>query len=244
MYSCQVVDSDGVKGPFAGSYPLGRFKHYSENGEIYCSYYVCLTDEHSDRISSSSGITHVSAEWYFPVYEVISDAALSGDTYSATTRPTSITGGNYGVVGDNNEITKVEDNSTIVNETNNTYYNPATGVTVPIVNWSYDYSDRSYRVTLESGDTATITYGGENISIVETTVVSGDTITNNYTVYYLVEGSGSGGAPCSHDWTETSSTPATCTVPGSKVLTCSLCSQTKTESIPALGHNLRVLPLS
>jgi len=52
----------------------------------------------------------ISAEWYFPVYEVIPDAAVSGsigDTYNTTTRPTSITGGNYGIVGDNNEITKV-----------------------------------------------------------------------------------------------------------------------------------------
>ena len=64
-----------------------------------------------------------------------------------------------------NNHTKVEDNSTIINETNNTFYNPATGQTVPIVNWSYDYSDRSYKVTLESGDTATITYGDENITI-------------------------------------------------------------------------------
>jgi len=175
-------------------------------------------------------------------FQVIPDntSIVSGDTYNITTRPTSITGGNYGIVGDDNKITKVEDNSTIVNETNNTYYNPATGTTVPIVDWSYDYSDRSYTVTTESGDAATITYGDENISITENKTVSGDTITNNYTIYYLVEGSGETPTDCSHNWTETSTTPATCTVPGSKVLTCSLCSQTKTETVPALGHNWQV----
>ncbi len=174
---------------------------------------------------------------YFPVFEILPALSSTGDTYNTTTRPTSITGGNYGIVGDNNEITKVQDNSTIVNETNNTYYNPATGATVPIVDWSYDYSDRSYKVTMESGDTATITYGDENISITETNTSSGDTITNNYTIYYLVDGSGEAPTDCPHNWTETSTTPAACTVPGSKVLTCSLCSQTKTESIPALGHD-------
>lgn len=173
-------------------------------------------------------------------FEVIPETAISADTYNINTRPTSITGGNYGIIGDNGQITKVEDNSTIINETNNTFYNPATGTTVPIVNWSYDYSDRSYKVTLESGDTATITYGDENITIQETTITEGDTITNNYTIYYLIDGSGSENPSCVHEWTETSTTPATCTLPGSKLLTCSKCQQTKTETLPALGHDWQV----
>ena len=152
--------------------------------------------------------------------------------YNITTRPTSITGGNYGIVGDNGQIVKVEDNSTIVNETNNTYYNPATGTTSPIIDWSYDYSDRSYTVTTESGDTVTITYGDENITIQE-----GDTI---YNVYYLVDGSGTETPPCTHEWTETSRTESACTRPGSVVSTCSKCQQMKTEAVPALGHDWQV----
>lgn len=165
-------------------------------------------------------------------------SALSA-TYNTTTRPTSITGGNYGIVGDNNQITKVEDNSTIINETNNTYYNPATGQTVPITGWTYDYSDRSYKVTMEGGKTSTVTYGDENISITETTVnESGDTITNNYTIYYLVDGSEN--PSCEHDWQESSSTDPTCTLPGKVTLSCTKCQQTKTESVPALGHDWQV----
>ncbi len=188
-----------------------------------------------------------------PIYEITPAASFSGDTYSTTTRPTSITGGNYGIVGDNNQMTKVEDNSTIVNETNNTYYNPATGVTVPITNWSYDYSDRSYKVDYTTsnttGDTvtntSTITYGDEYITIQEIDNSQGDTITNNYTIYYLIDGSGSQTpvdppAPCEHTWTETSTTPATCTMPGSKFSTCSKCQQTKKEAVPALGHDWQV----
>ena len=183
------------------------------------------------------------------MYEIIPDSSIVGSvdaTYNTTTRPTSITGGNYGIVGDNGQITKIEDNSTIVNETNNTYYNPATGTTVPITDWSYDYSDRSYTLTLEGGKTSSVTYGDESISITETTInESGDTVTNNYTIYYLIDGSGSETpidppSACDHAWTETSTTPASCTVPGSKLSTCSKCQQTKTETIPALGHNWQV----
>lgn len=191
-------------------------------------------------------ITSLSADCALPVYKVVPNALPSSDTYNINTRPTSITGGNYGIVGDNGQITKVEDNSTIINETNNTYYNPATGQTVPITGWSYDYSDRSYKVTMEGGKTSTVTYGDENISITETTVnESGDTITNNYTIYYLIDGSGSETpvdppASCEHAWTETSSTDPTCTLPGKVKLTCSKCQQTKTETVPALGHDWQV----
>ncbi len=153
-------------------------------------------------------------------------------TYNINTRPTSITGGNYGIVGDNGQIVKVEDNSTIINETNNTYYNPATGTTVPIVNWSYDYSDRSYKVTLESGDTATITYGDENITIHE-----GDTV---YNVYYLVDGTEQPPEACVHEWAETDRTDPTCTVAGQAVSACSKCGETQTKPVPALGHDWQV----
>ena len=244
--------------PFSGSYRYDK---------AICSYSILLvsgsqlTDTkaitsniflHSDTsgrlafnvrfgdLASGAAVSYGRATLSFPVFEVIPDAALSGDTYNINTRPASITGGNYGIVGDNGQITKVEDNSTIINETNNTFYNPATGTTVPIVNWSYDYSDRSYKVTLESGDTATITYGDENITIQETTVTEGDTITNNYTIYYLVDGSGSVTPPCEHDWQETNRTDPTCTRPGSASYFCPKCQQPKTEPLPALGHTWQV----
>lgn len=191
---------------------------------------------------------------YLPVYEVVPDTAIdfgpSGTTYNIQSRPTSITGGNYGIIGDNGQIIKVEDNSTIVNETTNNYYNPATGTTTPIVDWSYDYGDRAYTLSLEGGLSASVEYGDDNITINETTVNdTGDTITNNYTIYYMVDGGSSEGPDpspsvppaCNHQWAETSTTPATCTVPGSRTLTCSLCGETKTEIIPAPGHKWEIL---
>ena len=47
----------------------------------------------------------------------------------------------------------------------------------------------------------------------------------------------SGGYSHSHSYTETITTPATCTADGEKKLTCS-CGDTKTEVIPALGHDV------
>ncbi len=232
LLSYRALRTDGQILSGSCDYEVGSFVHVSSGASVSAG------DVYSP--SETDSFSNVSLTLYLPVFEVIPDTALSADTYNINTRPTSITGGNYGIVGDNGQITKVEDNSTIINETNNTFYNPATGSTVPIVNWSYDYSDRSYKVTLESGDTATITYGDENITISQITTTEGDTITNNYTIYYLVDGSGSTTPPCDHAWTETNTTPATCTVPGSKLSTCSKCQQTKKDPIPALGHDWQV----
>lgn len=121
----------------------------------------------------------------------------------------------------------------IVNETNSTIYNPATGETHTMSDWSYNYEDRSYTVTTETGDTITITYGDENVTIKE-----GDTI---YNIYYLVDGSGEPGPDvpggCNHIWTETGRTEPACTTAGKVTSTCSKCNQTKTETIPATGHS-------
>ena len=233
--SSRSVDSKGlVLVTQSSNLSSSAFSHYSSADTT--AFYTITSYSITPR-----GYLSFFSTYELPRFEVIPDSVLVGsDTYNINTRPTSITGGNYGIVGDNGQITKVEDNSTIINETNNTFYNPATGTTVPIVNWSYDYSDRSYKVTLESGDTATVTYGDENITISQITTTEGDTITNNYTIYYLVDGSGSTTPPCVHDWQETNTTPATCTVPGSKLQTCSKCQQTKKEALPALGHDWQV----
>lgn len=217
-HSTVYYPSDTYVGPTTSSSSI-----YFDSSVVYgFSFHSCIECQENGWVSYSVFSELIPDDEYFSGLVV-----SSGDI---NTRPTSITGGNYGIVGDNGQITKVEDNSTIVNETNNTYYNPATGTTVPITGWSYDYSDRSYKVTLESGDTATITYGDEYITIKE-----GDTI---YNVYYLIDGSGN--PSCEHDWQESSSTDPTCTLPGKVTLSCTKCQQTKTESVPALGHDWQV----
>lgn len=156
--------------------------------------------------------------------------------FNIQTRPTAITGGNYGIVGDNGQIIKVEDNSSIVNETNNTYWNPATGNTSTITDWTFDYSDRSYNLTLDGGTTSTVTYGDENITIQE-----GDT---SYTIYYVTNTTtptdpDTPPAPHVHDFQPSGSVPATCTQPGQTTYSCT-CGETKTEPIPALDHDWQV----
>lgn len=241
-FSIRAVDSTGSIVEQTGDFTQGSYLHFSKGGKIDTPsvYYNLSVSE------PWSGVSY----WYFPVYEIVPDSALditSGDTYNINSRPTSITG-DYGIIGDNGQITKVEGDY-IVNETTNNYHNPATGTTTPIVDWSYDYGDRTYSLTLEGELSAEVQFGDDNVTINETTVnESGDTVTNNYTIYYLVDGSGSGTEDpdpspspsdppaCAHTWTETSRTEPTCTTAGKVMSTCSKCNQTKTEAIPATGH--------
>jgi len=191
-----------------------------------------------DLLGSTPSALSFSYTVYTPQFLIIPDATLSGTTYNIESRPTSITG-DYGIIGDNGQIIKVESN-TIVNETNNTYYNPSTGQTDTIKDWSYNYEDRSYTLTLGGGTTTTVTYGDENVTIKE-----GDTV---YNIYYLVDGSGTDTpdpgpdtpTACDHIWTETSRTEPTCSTVGKVISTCSKCNQTKTETLPALGHTWTV----
>lgn len=220
-----VHDPTNVSQTVADTYEISSFSFVSSGDEKTFSYAYDFSKHGFNESQYSRSFTQLVL--YLPVFEVILDTAPSGDIYNINSRPTSITG-DYGIIGDNGQITKVEGN-TIVNETNNTVYNPVTGETKTMSDWSYNYEDRSYTVTTETGDTVTITYGDENVVIKE-----GDT---TYNVYYLVDGSGSETpGVCNHQWTETATTPSTCTVPGSRTLTCSLCNEVKTETIPAPGH--------
>lgn len=156
------------------------------------------------------------------------------DTYNINTRPTTITGGNYGIVGDDNNITTVTNTTQIVNEGDNLYYNPATGQTQTITAWSYNYDGRIYNITLDTGDKVSVEYGDENITITENTVNEGDTIVNNYTIYYMIDGSGESHT---HEWYKTGERQATCLVPAQRTYTCSICGEQKTETDPVLGHS-------
>ena len=166
-------------------------------------------------------------------YDVTS--TIASDTYNIGTRASSITG-NYGIVNSGSgEVTKI-DTQTIVNETNNTYYSPATGEQQTFTDGSYDYGDRTYNLTTESGDTVTITYGDEHVTVNE-----GDTITN---IYYITEttsgGNGGDDTPSNpahtHSFTSEVTVEPTCTRAGVRTYTCSGCDASYTESIPAMGH--------
>lgn len=152
--------------------------------------------------------------------------------YSPDSRPTTITGGNYGIVGDDGQLTIV--NGDIINEGDNIYYNPVTGNTGTINNWSYNYGDRSYNLTLGDGSTATVTYGDENITIIEGDVT--------YIIYYVIEGSGGGSEDgCTHEWELTNRIEGNCVNPEKRTYTCKLCGKQYTETDPVLGHSWHII---
>lgn len=155
-------------------------------------------------------------------------------TYGSSTRPGALIG-DFNIVN-NNTTTKVE-NTTIVNETNNTYYNPVTNETHNYNNWTYDYSSRTYNFNTGDNISSSVTYGDEYVTIKE-----GDTI---YNIYYYVNPTTPDPEPkpepepgaCQHSYTAEETTPATCTDPGVRTFTCSKCGNQYVEQIPALGHD-------
>lgn len=151
--------------------------------------------------------------------------------YPKTSRPGIINGDFTYTV--NNTTNKVE-NTTIVDETNNTFYNPVTNTTTNMNDWVFDYSDRSYTITTDNSTTTTVTYGDEYITIRE-----GDTIYNIY--YYVAQDQNPDqDTGCKHSYTSTVTTAATCEAPGLMTYTCSKCGDTYTEKIPATGHTWQV----
>lgn len=153
-----------------------------------------------------------------------------GNTYEISTR---VAGDNntglYGYVQDGQLYQSTV--GTIYNETSNIYQNPVTGDTSNISSWQYDYSDRSYTLTTNEGDTVSVTYGDEHVTINE----GGTT----YNVYYLMEEPDNVQEDTSHTHSYSSSvtTPPTCTGTGVKTYTCTECGKSYTETIPATGHS-------
>ena len=95
-------------------------------------------------------------------------------------------------------------------------------------------------MTLDNGQTVTVTYGDENITINE-----GDTV---YNVYYVYQGTGPdptptpgpGGDTHQHNYTSEDTKAPTCTMPGTRKFTCEECGDTYTKAIPATGHDWQV----
>lgn len=148
----------------------------------------------------------------------------------STTRPTSISG-NYGIIGDDGQLTSIG-TQTIVNEGNSTYYNPVTSTTYDLSGWTYDYSTRTYDLSTTSGDTITVEYADESVNIME-----GDTV---YNVYYLIEQEPVDPDTCEHDYTCVNTTLPSCTGSGLDTYTCSLCGNSYTQTVAAVGHSWTV----
>lgn len=180
IYASLADDGTAAKGTNLG--PCGVGTSTSQTG-IYCSPLV------GSSLSSISGSFYVDI---VPVSGSLSDN-VSADVSSAS-RAGSIAAP-LGYYDTDNNLQVNTSGTPIVDEANNTYYNPLTNNTTNITNWTYDYSDRSYTVTTEAGDTYTITYGDTNITINE-----GDTV---YNVYYVIGDDSSSDDSTGWDWWKT-----------------------------------------
>lgn len=192
-------------------------------------YYAQGVSKSFDGVISLGGIdsfSYFNVRWLPPVYKVVPDTSMS-DSYPASSRPGSL----VGLYGDVNG--EAFSNNQLINETNNTFWNPVTNTTYNMSGWTYDYSSRTYTITTDNSTTCTVTYGDENVTINE-----GDTI---YNIYYITQGSG-GDTPagCDHSYTSTVTTEPTCEAPGVRTYTCSKCLNSYTEKIPATGHTWQV----
>ena len=175
--------------------------------------------------------------FFLPYFRIVpddpfSDISSSDGMYSKTTRPTAISGA-YGTIDGNGNIQRIE-SSSIVNEDDHTVYNPVTNTTHGITDWTYDYDNRSYDITADDGSNLKVTYGNDNVTIVEDGA--------SYNVYYITEssgGNGGGGADHAHSYSSVVTTQPTCTLPGVKTYTCT-CGDSYTENIPAKGHSWAV----
>lgn len=184
----------------------------------------------------SDGSTVQYSSFYFPTKTQTSVKAskeylVHGPAGTdSSSRPGSITG-DYGVIGDNNTITNIG-SQVIINEADLIYTNPATGDTQTIESWQYAYGSRKYTIVTGDGNTVTITYGDENITINE-----GDTV---YNIYYMVDVPDET-PPCSHSYTHTVLAYPTCKVTGLEQYKCELCGHSYQAATPATGHTWKIL---
>lgn len=220
----RFYDNTNHDGPYSFSYSSSYVYNNSSNDGV--RFFVELKDKYPQTLYMTE------LHCYLPRYALVtvdSVPSTSASIYTDSSRPASVSG-NFGISSSTGSIISTESTS-IVNETDNSVYNPVTNTTYDMQEWTYDYSDRSYHITTTSGDSLTVTYGDENLTIQE-----GDTV---YNVYYLLNTSGSGSGSSSHVHTYSSviTRQATCTDPGLRTYTCIDGDSSYTDSIDPLGHN-------
>lgn len=194
---------------------------------------ACFSDA-AGNISSSirAGFYRQSVSIFTPVYRIAPiDTTATNNYYTINTRVDNLTG--IYVDNSDNYYTDV----TIVDETNNKYYDMTTKTYYDIKSWSYDYSSRTYFLTLDNDVELTVQFGDTNVTITT------NNVSNTYN--YVVEDD-TGSDPdtpttCKHDWQETIDTAPTCLEGGHASYTCSKCGETYEQILAAKGHDWKVI---
>lgn len=206
-------------------------------GDYGVGGYVPTSSRFSDaagNISSSlrAGVYRQSVSIFTPVYRITPiDTTVTNNYYTINNRVDNLTG--IYVDNSDNYYTDV----TIVDETNNRYYDMTTKTYYDIKSWSYDYSSRTYFLTLDNDVELTVQFGDTNVTITNNNVSN----TYNYVVETDDDTDPDTPTTCKHDWQETIDTAPTCLEGGHASYTCSLCGETYEQNLAAKGHDWKVI---
>lgn len=255
-YYCDIVNAK-FSCPISGYYCRLDSAHWAcsvlrnpNSGETTDFQYSDSSNWPSDDIGSRSVGANVSAycpcssfgrvialkggfvDVYTPVFSIVpADQPVITNNYTINNRVDNLTG--IYVDNSDNYYTDV----TIVDETNNRYYDMTTKTYYDIKSWSYDYSSRTYFLTLDNDVELTVQFGDTNVTI------TNNNVSNTYN--YVVEDD-TGSDPdtptgCKHDWQETIDTAPTCLEGGHASYTCSKCGETYEQILAAKGHDWKVI---
>lgn len=213
-----IADDDTVSNSIV-SWSISE-RNFSEGTGIYLSDFQLSFTGHGGRATIVA-----------PVFEIVpASQSLITNNYYISNRVDNLTG--IYVDNSDNYYTDV----TIVDETNNKYYDMTTNTYYDIKSWSYDYSSRTYFLTLDNDVALTVQFGDTNVTI------TNNNVSNTYN--YVVEDD-TGSDPdtptgCKHDWQETIDTAPTCLEGGHASYTCPLCGETYEQNLAAKGHDWTV----
>ena len=231
---CTKLSVDG--GSVTGKSVDGTWKQYQSEGykwtvssgsNVYANF---VGSRYTNKVELSGSDRRIIAI-RTPVWKVVPASTVINNNYTINTRVDNLTG--IYVDNSDNYYTDV----TIVDETNNRYYDMTTKTYYDIKSWSYDYSSRTYFLTLDNDVALTVQFGDTNVTITT------NNVSNTYN--YVVEDD-SGSDPdtpttCKHEWTETIDTAPTCLEGGHASYTCSKCGETYEQILAAKGHDWKVI---
>lgn len=146
-----------------------------------------------------------------------------------------------GTVDAGGDVTNIY-NVNLYDEETLIFTEPVTGAQYQTTGWTYDYTTRTYELSLSPGtfqiggtdiDRIDLTYGDDELTI--SYYSDGSRIKTDSYAYVRVAQSEC--ALNGHTYTYETVKEATCTDPGERKYTCSVCGNQYAEDIPALGHD-------
>lgn len=145
-----------------------------------------------------------------------------------------------GTVDAGGDVTNIY-NVNLYDEETLIFTEPFTGAQYQTTGWTYDYTTRCYTLDLSSGtftldgsdiDKVKLTYGDDFLTL---DYYSGSTLVES-DEYAYVRVAQSECALNGHTYTYETVKEATCTTPGERKYTCSVCGNEYAEEIPVIGH--------